>query len=345
MPERILTLAKEVSSLATHKMNEIQQVTGTTKILALNALIEATRAGEAGKGFAVVAQEVKAISERITNIASGLRKDMDAKTSELERLGQGLISSIRGGRLADLSLNMIEIIDRNLYERSCDVRWWATDSAVVDCAADPTPEKAKYCSKRLGVILGAYTVYLDLWVVDARGRVVANGRPDRYSRVVGTNVDNESWFRQAVASRDGNEFSVADISSCAQLDNQMVATYAASIRAGGEANGPVMGVLGIFFDWQTQSQTVVDGVRLSPDEKNKTRCLLIDSNNRVIAASDRKGILSESFPLRPEGRTYGNYLDNDGNTVGFALTPGYETYRGLGWYGVVTQQPMAKSNR
>jgi hypothetical protein len=27
--------------------------------------------------------------------------------------------------------------------------------------------------------------------------------------------------------------------------------------------------------------------------------------------------------------------------VGFALTPGYETYRGLGWYGVVEQRPSA----
>jgi len=48
MPERILELSKAVSELATAKVNEIQQVTGATKILALNALIEATRAGDAG---------------------------------------------------------------------------------------------------------------------------------------------------------------------------------------------------------------------------------------------------------------------------------------------------------
>ena len=39
--------------------------------------------------------------------------------------------------MVDLSLNAIELIDRNLYERTCDVRWWATNSAVVDCAASP----------------------------------------------------------------------------------------------------------------------------------------------------------------------------------------------------------------
>ncbi|MEI9889879.1 MAG: hypothetical protein WDN45_03890 [Caulobacteraceae bacterium] len=93
---------------------------------------------------------------------------------------------MRGQRLIDLSLNAIEIIDRNLYERTCDVRWWATDAAVVDCLQDPTADKARHASKRLKVILDAYTVYLDLWICDPAGRVVATGRPDRYPRAVGT---------------------------------------------------------------------------------------------------------------------------------------------------------------
>ncbi len=28
--------------------------------------------------------------------------------------------------------------------------------------------------------------------------------------------------------------------------------------------------------------------------------------------------------------------------VGFALTPGYETYKGLGWYGVILQAPVVE---
>ena len=31
---------------------------------------------------------------------------------------------------------LIDLIDRNLYERTCDVRWWATDSAMVAAAAE-----------------------------------------------------------------------------------------------------------------------------------------------------------------------------------------------------------------
>ncbi|MFY7779268.1 MAG: methyl-accepting chemotaxis protein, partial [Elstera sp.] len=131
MQEQILALSKEVSDLATMKVSEIQNVMRTTKILALNALIEAGRAGEYGKGFAVVAHEVSNISQRISDIASALNNSMADRIDALNEVGTQLIASQRCARATDLALNMIEIIDRNLYERSCDVRWWATDSAMV----------------------------------------------------------------------------------------------------------------------------------------------------------------------------------------------------------------------
>lgn len=342
MAERILELSKALSTLATSKVEEIQAVTGTTKILALNALIEATRAGESGRGFAVVAAEVKQVSERITKITTELKAEMGRQTDELNAVGAKLVGQLRGSRLTDLSLNMIEIIDRNLYERSCDVRWWATDSAVVDAAADPAPNRIDYCSKRLGVILGAYTVYLDLWLVDPSGKVLANGRPDRYPRAKGSFVGNQSWFTQAMGTRTGDDYAVADIMPCEQLDNRLVGTYATAVREGGESNGRIIGVLGIFFDWKPQSDAVVRGIRLTPEEKELTRALIVDRNGTVLAASDGNGILNERINLRTEGRTQGHYVDADGTVTGFALTPGYETYQGMGWYGVIIQK-RAKS--
>jgi hypothetical protein len=256
------------------------------------------------------------------------------------KLGQVMVKQLRGSRLADLALNMIEIIDRNLYERSCDVRWWATDSAVVDCLAQGSADSATYACKRLGVILDSYTVYLDLWIADADGRVVANGRPDRYSRAIGTNVSKESWFKDALATSDGGEYAVADISTNASLDGAQVATYSAAIREGGDNNGAVLGVLGIFFDWQAQAETVVKGVRLREEEKATTRCLLLDQGFRVIAASDGQGVLTERLSLITGAGNVGSFVDDKGTVFGYALTPGYETYEGLGWYGVIAQTPL-----
>ena len=57
----------------------------------------------------------------------------------------------------------------------------------------------------------------------------------------------------------------------------------------------------------------------------------------VIASNNHGGVLKETFSLQHQGRKMGNYVDQSGQYVGFALTPGYETYEGLGWYGVIVQ--------
>lgn len=339
-PETIIELAREVAEVSAMRTSAIGDITRRTKILALNAKIEAARAGIHGAGFGVVAAEVQTISSEIDLAASRMRDEIVGSANRLHQLGQGLVGSLRGQRLADLALNMIDIIDRNLYERSCDVRWWATDSAVVDALEKPGADSAGHAARRMGVILKSYTVYLDIWVADAQGRVIASGRPDRYP-VTGRSVAQESWFRDAMATRDGTEFAVADVAPHEGLNGQPVAIYATAIRAGGAENGKPLGVLGIFFDWAPQAGTVVKSVRLTEEERQegRTKCLIVDSNFRVMAASDERYLLIGRYPLQTGGKDMGYYQADDGTLVAFALTPGYETYKGLGWYGLILQRP------
>ncbi|PXW23095.1 methyl-accepting chemotaxis protein [Paraburkholderia caballeronis] len=339
-PQAIVELTHEVRRLATGKINEINDINRETTFLALNALIEAARAGNAGKGFAVVANQVKYVSKRISEITTGLNKELAGSLSTLTELGDSMIERLQshdGQRCADLALNMIDVVDRNLYERSCDVRWWATDSAVVECLVDQNDASADHASSRLAVILDSYTVYRDLWVVDANGVVVANGRHDVYP-VRGHNVSSAEWFRAALKTKSGADYVASDIETVAPLRGAQVATYSTAIREGGAVNGRVLGALVIFFDWAPQADAVVKGVRLSDEEWQRTRCMIVDSSFRVIAASDSKGILAERFHLQANGKRSGYYAAPNGTVVSFAVTPGYETYRGLGWYGVVVQR-------
>ncbi|MEJ0060866.1 MAG: methyl-accepting chemotaxis protein [Terricaulis sp.] len=330
-------MAARVTRTLHEKIERIQDVTRRTKILALNASIESARAGTAGRGFAVIAEEVRAISLQIEELSGALRSELVAQVGELRDRSRDIVESAAHKRLIDLSLNAVELIDRNLYERSCDVRWWATDAAVVDCAADPTPEQCAHAAQRMGVILNAYTVYLDLWLCDLSGRVIANGRPDKYA-TQGVSVSGEGWFNQAINTHSGDDYVCANIASNRALSGAAVATYATAVRARGAARGRPLGVLGIHFDWTPQAQAIVEGLRLSPEEWETTRAMLLDSTGRVIASSDKKGLLSETFPLKHEGKNQGTYINDHGDVVGFCLTPGYETYRGMGWYGCVVSR-------
>ena len=340
--EHLLEITGTVAAVTDQKIDRINGITRRSRMLALNASIEAQRVGQLGRGFAVVADEVKAISSEIAELTDSLRGELRGKLASLSGFGRALaeeVRQVRGERLADLAHNAVEIADRNLYERSCDVRWWATDSAMVDClSATAQADLADHACKRLGVILDSYTVYLDLWVADASGRVIANGRPGRYPGAIGTDVSRQAWFGDAMDTKSGNDFAVADISREGGLGGALVATYATAIREGGEADGKPIGALGIFFDWESQGQTIVEGVRLSPQEKLKSRCMLIDRDHRIIADSAKRGLLAEKFPLRTAQGDRGCYQDIDGSVVAYALTPGYETYAGLGWYGVIVQE-------
>lgn len=333
MPERVVALSEQVSAIATGRVDEIRRVTKLTTILGVNASIEAARSNNAG--FAVVAEEVRKVSEQIEALADRLHQELGAKTTELHSLGQKLVADIRGSRLADLSLGMIDIVDRNLYERSCDVRWWATDSAMVACANADDDANRAFASSRLGVILDSYTVYLDLWVADISGRVLANGRPRQYA-VQGRNVSGEEWFQRGVKTMSGEEFVACDVATQEALGGAAVATYSTAIREEGRTNGRPIGVLGIFFDWDKQSQVVVDSVRMTDAERSRSRCMIVNREHKLIACNHR-GDLGKTFALQTHGKKMGSYTQPDGSLVGFALTPGYETYQGLGWYGVIEQ--------
>src|SRR4030081_3854891 len=315
----IARLTAEVNEVACEKTKSIQKITNQLKMLALNALIESSRAGAQGAGFAVVAQEVRSVGQQVETIARELETQLTKRTGNLMSSIERMTERSRGERMVDLSLNAIELIDRNLYERTCDVRWWATDSAVVDCAASPDAANVSHVAERLAVILRAYTVYLDLWLCDLNGNVLASARSDRYD-VKGANGATMPWFSDALKLRSGDDYVAGDIERQPLLGNAQIATYCASVREGGKANGKPLGVLAIHFDWEAQARAIVDGIRVG--DADRARGLLVDSNFRVIAASDGQGLLSERVPLALDNRRSGFYHDRSGALVAFHATPG-----------------------
>lgn len=329
----------ELSSTMTNAIGEINDINSNTQLLALNARIEAARAGSAGAAFSVVAEEMQMLGAKTSTIANA----MASKTSRsIDDLLELIGSSVRGTRLSDLALTNIDLIDRNLYERTCDVRWWATDSSLVDALTDPTPENLQHASKRMGVILGAYTVYYDLVLCDRHGQIVANGRPDLYQSVEGSAAHSD-WFRQARESRSGDDYGFETAHRSSLVGDQSVLVYSCGVRAGGESDGELLGALGILFNWNDLAQTIVETVPIAESERASTRAVICDDDGRILADSWGKQLsdrlnLPEQEALFAEPKNF-KMIDLDGarTCVAHARAPGFETYS-TGWHSVLLQK-------
>jgi len=325
------------SKKATDKMrvglNAIRNINDSVKLLSLNARIEAARAGAYGRGFAVVAEEMKTLSDKIQDTAEKLDGEIGKTEKEIHDADIGA----RGNRLSDLAFNTIEILDRNLYERTADVRWWATESAFVEaCMYRGNPDLDHKAVLRMDIILKNYTIYKELVLAGLDGKVIADGRPGQYG-LIGRDISDEPWFQGAIKTVDGLEYSVQDVHTSDLISGPAV-IYSAAVREGGATNGKTIGVLAVIFDWG-QADYIVKNVRLLDEEKKGSRVLLFNGEGTVIASSDGNGLLSENvanidgvkqalagrkgFTTEPVGSRK--------TVVAYAHTPGYETYRGLGW--------------
>jgi hypothetical protein len=310
-----------------------ERITSQINILALNATIEAARAGDAGRGFAVVATEVKTLATQASNAS----KDLGAIRSETSELQQRFAEK-ESDRLSEMSQTLVQLIVRNLYERTADVRWWATDDALFRCLESMDRAAIDHAVERLGLINRYYSVYLNLVLVGIEGRIMACSQPTKFPGVIGADISKVSWFKKAMATASGDQYVVNDISHDSLHGDKLVAVYAATVRKEGRKDGKILGVLGVMFDWEDQAKTIVQTEpSLSEDEWKRTRVILLDQNMRIIAASDNTGILLP-FMLDHNGQQKGHYFNADHDLVAFAKTLGYQEYDGLGWYAAIVQK-------
>jgi len=318
--------------------NSNQQIVKQTKMVAINAIIEAARAGEAGKGFAVVADEVQRLADRSADIASRFQDVLLGRIALSKSMSEVLVDEMEGARLIDLSQSLVQLIVRNLYERTADVRWWATDTAFWQALKSGAAADVAFAADRLATINKFYSVYCDLVMTDTAGKVVASANSSFARQLAGKDFSREAWVRAARAVPSGNDYAVGEVEQSPHHGGREVLVYSTAIRAEGRTNGAVLGMLGVYFDWQEQGNAIVDKeAALPPKVRDHTEVMLLDGNGRVIASTNAARRFAR-FDLAHKGQMRGSYYDGQGNIVAFAKTLGYQEYDGLGWAGVVLQR-------
>jgi len=340
-PEQLKDLSKDLSKRMDDAVRRFGEINMKTQILSVNAGIEASHAGESGRSFAVVADQMKDLSVDTSEIADSLANEVKHAIDKINAFSGILGSQVRGTRLVDLALTNIDLIDRNLYERSCDVRWWATDSSVVEACEDASEDHRNFASRRLGVILDAYTVYYDLVLCNLDGDVIANGRPHQYASQ-GMNCAGQQWFKEAKATRSGEEFGFEAVHASRLVRESRVLAYSCGVRKDGNANAPLVGVLGILFNWDALAGNIVKQTPIQASEWPRTRVCIVDEEGHFLADTQggeisQKTDLPVFSSMKQQKKSFEQceYFGSD-TLVACAKAPGYETYS-TGWYSLIIQ--------
>ncbi|MEW6694282.1 MAG: chemotaxis protein CheW [Pseudomonadota bacterium] len=191
----------------------------------------------------------------------------------------------------------VDLLDRNLYERADDCRWWALTPEFRTTLAHPTHPSGAWESVAsiLRYIHSLYTVYTRLFVYDRDGRILQESRDDGCADAVGTTVDAET-LRAVLALPDEQSYWVTPFRVDALSDGHATYTYHAAIRHPDDER-QVVGGIGIVFHAQREFLAMLHG---AVAERQGALAYLIDRQGRVISSTDPQqpvgSVLEEASP-------------------------------------------------
>lgn len=194
----------------------------------------------------------------------------------------------------------VEIMDRNLYERANDVRWWALTHVFREMLAQShlADEDKSKMTAVLRYINSLYTVYDNLIIFDRKGEVMAVSNM-QYTHLVGQPLADE-WVGRTRSCSSTQGYVVSQFEPTPLYSDKPTYIYAAPIR---HLDGnSIVGGIAIVFDSTPQFQAMLRDV--IPRDKTDTPVkgsftLFVNEQLSVIASTHPDFNISDTYELMP----------------------------------------------
>jgi chemotaxis signal transduction protein len=253
-----------------------------------------------------------------------------ATRSGFSKLEQELISSLVQEKvhtvlmeIATKAQYVIDIVVRNLFERTADVGFLATDQELCRFAAGMTDDQG-VIYRRLSEYRSKYTVYDEIIILDTQGNVLVQIDP-----ATPLEHSTDALLQETLESDTYVEtFRASDL----RPGKERALIY--SRRMHHPETGNVIGVLCLCFHFEEEMNSIFTSHR-SPDAR--FNMLMLDSNNRVIASADQLWIpVGTQVPANPHHEDRLMTFSGREYLVRTIASSGYQGYPGpTGWQGQV----------
>jgi chemotaxis signal transduction protein len=256
--------------------------------------------------------------------------------SSLENLNQTIITSI----LKDsefLSSLAIDIMDRNLYERANDCRWWALNSYFREAFDDYSTldDKKDEISEILKYINDLYTVYTNLIVFDKDGKVIAvSNRNEQFSL---GRVLTQDWVSKTLMLKDTSKYCVSKFEKTNLYDNESTYIYSSAIRSF-KNEAIITGGIAIVFDSKPQFNAMLEETLPKNIEGEKIPgvfALFTNKDKQIISSTnedfevDSYLNIEDSFFTLKNAQSLSKIIELDGKYYAIAVkcSTGYREYK------------------
>ncbi|HZO46685.1 MAG TPA: chemotaxis protein CheW [Xanthobacteraceae bacterium] len=259
----------------------------------------------------------------------------DVFSGSIGDLHQTVVTSLLRDNQSQAAL-AIDIMDRNLYERANDCRWWALASVFSELLS--SQQRSDQDGKTIGSVLRAindlYTVYTNLIVFDRKGRVVAISDKEK-NDLVGSVLEGE-WVPRVLALRDAQDYVVSEFAPSQLYDGRSTYIYGAAILSANQQQA--VGGVAIVFDAEPQFAAMLKDALprdSAGNSKNGAFGVFVEPGGRVIACSDERFRPGDRLPLEASllqldggcGRSAIVALGDVYYAVGANASAGYREYK------------------
>lgn len=320
-------------------LNSVREINSRTNMLSITAKIEASRTGDVGRNFLVVSNSIDELSTRTDKIIEKMERETIQGINNLASVIENKSITVNGNRLSNLALTNIRLVDRNLFERAADIRWWATDGIILKSMSDNNDEGYIDAENRLSVMLKSYSVYHDLILCDISGQCKATG--ENKLGLKGRDFSNKSWFKNAINTKDGTDYGFSSVNYSTTIDDHTV-VFSCKVHEDGDTQKKVIGVLAAVFKWTEFAQRIVNETSLTNDEKPNTRVLICDDSGYIFADTQKK--ILDQIDFKDKSNLFSKekgFTVQEKNEkiqlISHALSPGFEGYKSTGWHSLIIQ--------
>ncbi len=227
---------------------------------------------------------------------------------------------------------MVDLLDRNLYERANDCRWWALSPELRQLVAGAGDAGAG--GERIGEILqyinGLYTVYTNIVVYDRHGRIIGSSRATAVERI------DEQTLAQVLALRSEQDYHVTPFEPAALYDGRPTYIYHAAICAPG-GDGGIIGGIGIVFDAEVEFDAMLRGAL---GGRPNSQAYFMNRDGLIVASTDAARPVGTTLrihgtgPAPACGASESTVVTHDGHyaIVGRSTSQGYREFKGADGY-------------